>query len=66
MFGAASLFYGGVTRREKQPERCRDDDERCNLKQAHDGLLSYARPKFWDSARVTKTNAGLDNNELML
>jgi len=41
-------------RRKNQPGRCGNYDERCNLKQAHDGLLSYARPKFWDSARVAK------------
>jgi hypothetical protein len=51
-------------RRENQPGRCRDDDERCNLKKAH-SFLSCARPKFWDSARVAKTNTG-NNNELML
>ena len=42
MFGATSLFYGKITRRENQPERCRDDDERCNLKQAHSSPLLCA------------------------
>ena len=39
---------------ENQPDRCRDDDERCYLKQAHD-FLSYALPTFWDSARRARS-----------
>jgi hypothetical protein len=43
--GQAAGKRSAATRQENEPERRRDHDERCNLKQAH-SFLSYARPKF--------------------
>jgi hypothetical protein len=60
---AKSIGRGSPKKTARAMPRRRN--ERCYLKRAH-GFLSYARPKFWDSARVLKTNIGLGNNELML